>query len=110
MRLRANQRERALARLSRLTTASAAAATFATVGFGGLAAVTYSGTSATPSDQTALDDPSAQADASAPQANGTTTDPRATTGPTSTNRPIVVAQPPTRTRTRSHVVTGGSGR
>jgi hypothetical protein len=114
MRLRASQRERALGRLSRLTTATAVAGTFATVGFGGLAAVTYSGTPTTPINQTTIDSSGETA-----QENGTndtptdpgstTTSPSTPTSPSTTTQRIPTVQPPTRTRTRSHVVSGGSG-
>ncbi len=105
MRLRADLRERALDRLSRLTTATAIAGTFATVGFGGLAAITYSGTPVG-SDPVTVDDQT-----TAPQAN--TTDPSNTTGSLATQQPsthqFVPAQPPTvTTRRRTHVSSGGS--
>jgi hypothetical protein len=124
IRLRANQRERALARLARLTTATAVAGTFATVGFGGLAAATYSGKPTTPVDQTTTDNSGAlgqdysNTDGSTPPnsgTNGTTTDPQSTTtspsttSPSTTTQRIPTVQPPTRTRTHSHVVSGGSG-
>jgi len=105
-RLRVNQRERALGRLSRLTTASAIAGTFATVGFGGLAAITYGGTPAG-SDPVTVDDTT-----STPQANST--NPSNSTGSLATQQPsthqFVPAQPPsTTTHRRTHVSSGGSG-
>ena len=104
-RLRADLRERALGRLSRLTTAAAIGGTFATVGFGGLAAVTYSGTPAA-ADPISVDD-SAQGQVQAGVPNGT--NPSATRAPT-TNQHVVPVQPPTvTTRKRTHVSSGGSG-
>jgi hypothetical protein len=104
-RQRANQRERALDRLSRLTTATAIAGTFATIGFGGLAALTYAGTPTT-NDPIAIDDAGQQGAVGTAQPNDTNTS--ATQAPTT--RQFVPAQPPsTTTRRRTHVSSGGSG-
>ena len=117
IRLRVDMRGRALDRLSRLTTGAAVAGTLATVGFGGLAAVTYSGTS---SDQQAVDDSTSQSQAqdnnqpgtgATPQSNGTNQStgsaPSATQPPT---QQVVPAQPPSvSTHHRVHVSSGGSG-
>jgi hypothetical protein len=105
-RLRADLRERALGRLSRLTTAAAIGGTFATVGFGGLAAMTYSGTPVI-ADPISIDDTAPQGQVQSTQPNGTS--PSATRAPT-TNQQVVPAQPPTvTTRRRTHVSSGGSG-
>lgn len=104
-RLRAELRERALGRLSSLTTAAAIGGTFATVGFGGLAAMTYSGTPVI-ADPISVDGTTSQGQVPSGQSNGTT--PSASHVPT--NQQFQPAQPPTvTTRKRTHVSSGGSG-
>ena len=97
-----------MGRLSRITTATAVAGTFATVGFGGLAAITYSGTSspADTTDQTT--DGSQSTDTQALTSPGTT---KATSAPNSatTTQQAPTVRLPTTTRGRSHASTGGSG-
>ena len=113
IRQRAEQRERALKKLSQLTTGAAVAGTFATVGFGGLAAITYSGTSA---NAAVVDDGTSQNQQSttAPGAvtnpyvtNPYVSNPGATQPPTQQFAPAPV-QPPTISRHRSHVSSGSS--
>jgi hypothetical protein len=107
MRERTAQRDQALARLSRITTATAVAGTFATVGFGGLAAITYTGNSNSSDSNTVTPAGSANGDQgqtqSAQQAAPTAT-PRQGT---SHQQPVTI-NPPTVTQGRSHVRTGGS--
>jgi hypothetical protein len=95
-------RDRALARIQSITTRTAVVASIATVGFGGLAALTYSGTS----DTAAAADPTTQS------VDGSTTDPTATdptngTGATSGLQatPAPIATP----KHKAHVTSGGSG-
>ena len=105
IRQRVEQRERAIAKLSRLTTGAAIAGTFATVGFGGLAAMTYSGT---PADSASVDDSTTQDQPLATSPAGGTSS--SVTNPTATQPPTQqYVQPPTVSRGRRHVSTGGSG-
>lgn len=93
-------RDRALARVTSITTQTALVASIATVGFGGLAAITYSGTpAAAGSDSTNV--------------NGTTNNSSngTTSGSTVTNpfTGLQATQPPrTSTRQKARVTSGGS--
>ncbi len=102
-RQRTGQRDRALARLSRLTTATAVVGTLATVGFGGLAAITFSGTSSADAAQ----QPATQSDPLSALGLQPIS-PYATPRP-STTRSYATVPAPTRTSRRGHVTTGGSG-
>ena len=130
VRQRTNQRDLAIARVSRLTTGTAVAGALATIGFAGLAAFTFSGNvTATDANQVTADDSSSQDSQAINQpADGSTTTPGGvsnpgtqgtqgtqtnpstgstgattpSTGSTSVNPPVVT------TRHRSHVSTGGS--
>src|SRR3954454_2704349 len=117
VRHRVDERNRAFERVSRITTATALAGAFATVGFGGLAAATYSGNSDSSSDTVTTDDsvPGVQGFTATPapptaRAPGATVGPPATNAPGTSNRQPVSVPPPTATRGRSHSTTGGSGR
>ena len=92
-----------MARLRSITTGTAVAATVATAGFGGLAAMTYTGTSA--------DSTLGSSDTTVPAgADGTTTN-TTTNGATATSptglQPSVA--PVTTTKKKKHVTSGGSG-
>jgi len=130
VRQRTNQRDLAIARVSRLTTGTAVAGALATIGFAGLAAFTFSGNAtATDTNQVAADDSSSQdtqglnqpADGSATTpgsvsnqgtqgTQGTQTYPgTGSTGATTPSTGSTSVNPPvTTTRHRVHVVTGGS--
>ena len=98
-------RDRALARIQSITTRTAVVASIATVGFGGLAALTYSGTT----DSTAAADATNQtlAGASTGASSTTATTTPATGGVTSGLQPTAA---PTATPTRKpRVTSGGSG-
>jgi hypothetical protein len=127
---RTRQRDRALNRLSQLTTATAVAGTVAAFGFAGLAAVTYSGTPVALADDPAgtldgtsnsvagSDDQSFQNQPTTADDSGTTTQggssasgsqsttPQATTRPST--RQYTYVQPPTRSTRRGHSSTGAS--
>jgi hypothetical protein len=98
-------RDRALARIQSLTTRTAVVASIATVGFGGLAALTYRGTS----------DATNAADTTSQGLDGSTTDTTTKTQPTTsaTDGTIAGLQPtPAPTATTKHkarVTSGGSG-
>jgi hypothetical protein len=98
-------RDRALARLQSITTQTAIAASIATVGFGGLAAFTYSGTT----DSTNAVDTNGQAGS----VDGTSTDSTSGTGATSTDTTGAGLQPtaaPAATaKHKARVTSGGSG-
>jgi hypothetical protein len=99
-------RDRAVARIESITRRTAIAATVATVGFGGLAAFTYSGTS----DATTGSDTTVQAGS----VDGTTTDATAGTESTTTSdgasAGLQAAPAPTATPTpKARVTSGGSG-
>jgi hypothetical protein len=98
-------RDRAVARLRRLTLGSAAGGVIGTMLFGGLAAATYDGTTATTTAAATTDDSAAQiaADDSTSNTSGSTS--------TSDNSTTVQAtQAPTATSTTggAHASTGGS--
>jgi|GEM_PF-6450496 hypothetical protein len=96
-------RDRAVARIESITTRAAVLASIATVGFGGLAAFTYSGTS----------DTAAAADTTGQSVNGSSNDTTATDPTTNGNgttsglqaTPAPIATP----RHKAHVTSGGSG-
>ncbi|HEY7025211.1 MAG TPA: hypothetical protein VH371_09650 [Candidatus Limnocylindrales bacterium] len=102
LRKRISQRDQAIARVSRITTATAVAGAMATVGFGGLAAVTYSG-DLTNTDTTPITSDGQSTDGAEVTSQAT---PVPTLSTTRSGTPTV--RPPTTTRTRSHVSSGGS--
>jgi hypothetical protein len=99
-------RDRALARVGSITSKTAIIASVATVGFGGLAAFTYSGDPSV----TSIDQTTNSTDATT---NDTTTNSSGTTsGRTSggtTNGLQATQAPTTSTRHKSHTTSGGSG-
>jgi hypothetical protein len=97
-------RDRALARLQSITTRTAIAASMATVGFGGLAAVTYSGTSDATTANTTV-----PATVVGGGATDTTTDTTAGTTNGASSGLQAVPAPTASTRHKSHVTSGGSG-
>jgi hypothetical protein len=105
---RADQRDAAVARVSRITNGTALAGGLATVGFAGLAALTFSG------NPTTTDADQATTDQTAPQSTTTThgVQPTPATGASATAKPngnTTTVNPPTvTTHVRSHVSTGGS--
>lgn len=88
-------RQRATDRLNRLTAGAALAGAVAVVGFGTLAAATYSGTTAT--NASVVTDTSTSGTA-----------PASTTGSTTTGSGFANAQAPTTASQPGHVTTGGS--
>jgi hypothetical protein len=92
-------RDHALAQLRSITTRTAVAASIATVGFGGLAAFTYSGTS----DATTTLDTTV----SSGSTNGTAAD--ATTDDTTASGLQATPAPTATTRHTARVTSGGSG-
>jgi len=99
-------RDRALARVGSITSTTAIMASIATVGFGGLAAFTYSGDpSLTSIDQTTNATDNGTNNAST-DSTGTT---NGTTSSGSTNRLQATQAPTTSTRHKSHTTSGGSG-
>ena len=86
---------------------------FATVGFGGLAALTYTGSTTAADNGTATNDATITDQQQTQSTNGsngsaTVPVPRATARSGATNQQPVTINPPTVTRGRSHVRTGGS--
>ena len=121
VRQRTNQRDAALARVSRLTTGTAVAGALATVGFAGLAALTFSGNAtATDNNQVTTDSSTDQntqgltptTDGSSSNSNGSTSTShgtQATQAPGYTyNQGSTTVNPPVVHHGRSHVSTGGS--
>ena len=119
--VRANQRERAVARAARITTATAVAGSMATIGFAGLAAMTFSGNTntadaeqVTPAGQSAQDQQAVTQTSNGSSTNSTNSTPtaRATAVPaptTNSNGSTTTVNPPAvSTNRRSHVTTGGS--
>jgi hypothetical protein len=98
-------RDRALARIQSITTRTAVVASIATVGFGGLAALTYSGTS----------DTTNAADTTSQNVDGSTTDTTTNTDPTTSATNGVTAglqatpAPTATTKHKARVTSGGSG-
>lgn len=97
-------RDRALNRLRSITTGTAVAASIATAGFGGLAALTYTGTTDASTGSTNTTLPAGGA------VDGTTTTGTRTGSTTTTVTGLQPTVPPvTTTRTKTHVTSGGSG-
>ena len=97
-------RDRAVARVGSITTQTAIVACVATVGFGGLAAFTYSGTPGV----TSIDQTSNSVDGTTNDTtNGSTSNDTTSSGSTNGLRPAPA--PTASTRHKSHVTTGGSG-
>lgn len=98
-------RDRAIDRLRSITTGTAVAATIATAGFGGLAALTYTGTSA--------DATTGSAGTTVPAGifgGGTTTNTtNSTTNSTTSGRLQPVPAPTATTKHKAQVTSGGSG-
>ena len=110
------ERDKALGRLSRLTTATAVAGAAATVAFGGLAAITYTGTTnaaANTVQQPDAEQQGLQGDDLQPQLFGDdeTAEQQSlpTLPPTTSQRQPTIIQPPIQTSRHSHVSSGGSG-
>lgn len=96
-------RDRAVRRVSSLTVATAIAGTAASIGFAGLAAVTYTGNANASS--ASVSQPRVYESGRSNDDNGGFIVPQAVTVPNQ----IQVAQPPTRTTGRARVTAGGSG-
>lgn len=97
-------RDRALARIQSITTRTAVVASIATVGFGGLAALTYSGTSdTTNAADTTSQNVDGSTDTTTETDNTTSATDNVTTGLQATPAPIATP------RHKAHVTSGGSG-
>ena len=107
LRQRVSQRNSAIERVARLTTATAVVGTFATVGFSGLAALTYSGSPTSDSSAVTTDDQSS-AGQGLGQSGGTAQVTPSPTRSTTQSGTATVRPPTTTTRGRTHAVTGGS--
>jgi hypothetical protein len=97
-------RDRALARIQSITTRTAVVASIATVGFGGLAALTYTGTS----------DATNAADTTSQNIDGSTTDTTTTDTTTSATDSVTsglqaTPAPTATTKHKARVTSGGSG-
>jgi hypothetical protein len=98
-------RDRALAKLRSITTGTAVAASIATAGFGGLAALTYTGTTDSTLGSSDTTSPAGVSDGTT--TNDTTTTNNTTVGTTTGLQPTQA--PVTTTRKKKHVTSGGSG-
>lgn len=98
-------RDRAVARIQSITTRTAVVASIATVGFGGLAAFTYSGSA----DTTAATDTTTQAVDGAATDATTSTDTTTTTTATDAATGLQATPAPTATTRKARVTSGGSG-
>jgi hypothetical protein len=94
----AGARDQAIRRVSRLTVATVFAGATASIGFAGLAAMTYAGTSSPAGNP-------ATTDTSITQQRVYSSQPQSVTVP----NPIQVVQPPLRSSGRARVTAGGSG-
>ena len=107
--LTARERDAALARLRFLTRGTAVAAIVATGGFGALAAASYAGQPAAANGLSGV-----ASDSTVSQSNGSTGAAQATPAPSPSSASASSAgglqptAPPTTTRKKSHVSTGGS--
>jgi hypothetical protein len=94
----ARARDQAIRRVSHLTVATVFAGATASIGFAGLAAMTYAGTSSPAGNP-------ATTDTTITQQRVDTSQPQSATVP----EPIQVVQPPLRSSGRARVTAGGSG-